>query len=174
MKAFGNTELTTKDLADELQFRVESELGWFPPVALLLLGFAGLIWALTIPVLGLQIVIALAALAELGWVGIWARRSWKKADTTTLSVTDQNFVATGDGLGAAFSRKSSITVPASEVKAIQYIDGGEDTTSGLYLSTSYWKSSCVLPGLNRRQCTAVTVAIVRRFPQIGAQIAKKM
>jgi hypothetical protein len=173
VKAFGNTELTTKELPGELQFRVDSELGWFPPVVLLLLGFAFLIWALTMPFLGLKVAFGIFALAEIVFVGIWAARSWKKADTTTLSVTSQNFVATGAGLGAAFSRNGTITVPASEVKTIQYIGGGEDTTSGLYVSSSFWKSYCVLPGLNREQCTAVAVAIAQRFPELGSKNAQK-
>jgi hypothetical protein len=174
MKAFGHIELTIKELPDELRFRVDNESGWFGLVVLLLVGFAFLIWALTMPLPGLKVAFGLFALTEIVGVGIATSRKLKREDTTTLSVTNQNFVATGDGLAAPFSRNTSVTIAASEVKAIQFIDGGENTTTGLWLSTSYWKSSCVLPGLNRQQCTAVTVAIVRRFPQIGAQLVTKL
>ncbi len=174
MKAFGNIELTTTELPDKLEFRVDSELGWFGPVILFLLGVACVIWALTMEFIGLIVALGLLGLAEIVFVGIWAVRSWKRVDTTLLSVTRESFVATGCGIGTGFSRNSSITVPASEVKRIQYVNGGDNMASGLYVSTGYWKSKCVLPGLNRQRCTAIIVAIVRRFPEIGAQLNAKL
>lgn len=111
------------------------------------------------PFLGLKAAFGLFALAEIAGVGIWAARSWKKVDTTTLSVTGQRFEATGDNLDSDlagnYTRPGNLTVPASKVKSIQYVYGGEDSPTGLYVSSSYWKGGCFLPGLNRRQCTAV-------------------
>ena len=174
MSAFGHTELTTNELPDELQFRVDTEPGWFPPLLFVLLCFALplVAWKASPP--GDRLVLSLLALGFAVFMGFVTATKWENVATTKLSVTSQNIVATGNFTGSFLSNsQKTITVQVSEVRKIGYQMGGEDTPSGLYVSCGFFKNKCVLPGLNRQQAKAVTEAIQRRFPEIGTKKLRK-
>ena len=169
--------LTAKELADELQFCYESErsriLQIVVPAILILcaLAMAGLLFAFHATVFGVSSAMFLAAAV---WTGIDAARNRNRIYSTTLSVSSQRFEATGDNLKAGwlgtFTRPGKIAVPSSEVTSFGYSPGGEDTESGLWVSSSLWRSHCLLPGLSREQATSVAAAIARRFPEIGSKL----
>jgi hypothetical protein len=173
MNAFGHTELTVNELPDRLQFRVDREAGWAPAAVLLIVSTGFMIFSLTISVPTLRYTFAAVTAGFFVWIGITLVRNLKKIDTTTLSVTSESLVATGAGLRWLGSGNSTSCVPTAEIRSMGYETGGEDDPSGLYVSCGFWKNRCLLPGLNRQQCTAVTIAIVRRFPEIGSKIQRK-
>lgn len=176
MKAFGRLEVTTTELPDELCFRVEQEFGWVPLAALpgIFLGMVAISPFLDSP--WVSISIGLFGLAVIGVVMIFAPPSARKGRrTTTLSVTSQRLEVTGAVQeGWPFGRRRPpIVVLVSELQAIEYVMGGEDTSRGLYARKSWWKSECLLPGLSRLQCNVVTEGILSRFPEIAARTAAK-
>jgi hypothetical protein len=154
MPAFGHSELTIKELPDELQFRLDIELGWFGRIALpiLLVGLMALTMSPMFRINPIFLICCLAAILALAlWMGIHIARS-KRFKTTTLSVTSQRLEASGDDLAMvsfrASNRPGKITVPVAEIKTLEYASGGEDDPSGLWVSEERSKSKCILPGMN--------------------------
>jgi hypothetical protein len=170
MNAIGYTELTARELPDELQFQVDRENGWFLLVAMLTLPVGLLIFSQTFAAPALRIVLALLSVGWLVWSGFFVSRNWGRVDTTTLSVTGQLFIARGAGLEWFQSGSATVQVPASEVTSFGYQTGGEDDPNGLYVSCGFWKNKCLLPGLSRAQVTNIAVAVVRRFPELAAKM----
>ncbi len=168
MNAFGQTEVTSKEITGGLEFQVDHEHGWFLLLAFLALPVVFLGFSLAVSVPTLRAVFSLVSLGFLAWIGLAVWKKWNRVDTTVLSVTGQGFRASGAGL-AFFDSHAVETVPLSEVTSVGYMMGGDNDPSGLYVGCGSWKSKCLLPGLNRAQATAIAVAITRRFPEIGAK-----
>jgi hypothetical protein len=174
MEAFGHLELTVQEQPDELLFRIDREYGWAGRVALPAACVAMLMISLFLTDTGMRISLAGVALFMLAvWGGVTLFRpasDRSPIQTTILSVTSQRLEASGVlDRGTAFGRRSKIVVPASEVRKIAYGMGSEDAEGGLYVAVSFWKSECMLPGLNREQCKLVAERIARRFPEIGRE-----
>jgi len=180
MLAFGSLELTTTELPSELQFRVDTQTGGASKMVLYAFIFLVSIFTFR-PLLaigGVYLAIGLALIVAAGlWMAIDALRNWNKRQTATLSVTSQRLEATGDNLytnwAGAYCRPGKIVVPVSEIKSLGYQPGGRYSLAGFWAVCGFLTSRCLLPGLSRQQCTDVTVAIVRRFPEIGSQIQPK-
>jgi hypothetical protein len=181
MKARGRFELTTKELPEELQFRIDAEKSQIFQVALAAFAFLFMarilvpLFAVDKPLFYIMLAIAIVGIF---WIGITVAKNWNRVYTTTLSVTGQRLEATGDLLVpdwyGRYVRPGKIVVPVSEIKSIGYSIGGKYSHSGFWATCGFMTSSCLLPGLSPEQCTSITVAIARRFPQIGAKKQPKV
>lgn len=167
--AFGHTELTSRETANGLEFRVDREFGWFMVPLMLAMPVMFLVFSFKIQDTVWRIVFSLITLAFFLWIGFLVSKKWNNIETTTLAVTSQSFVAFGARLKWLKDNATEI-VPTNEVTSFGYADGGEDDPSGLYVSSGFWKNKCLLPGLNRQQGTAVAIAIARRFPEIASRM----
>lgn len=180
MTASRRFEFTTRELPGELQFQLDSDSGGKTSLVILAV-LIPVIIAILAPFYGaspITFALCLAILlAGFVWIGINIAQKWNKTMTTTLSVTSQRFEATGDSLKSDwmgnFTRPGKVTVPVSEIKSFGYGMGSEDTPSGFWVQCGLFKNFCLLPGLKRELCTAVSIAIARNFPQIGANIQGK-
>jgi hypothetical protein len=87
---------------------------------------------------------------------------WIHGRVTAFQVTETNLSARGN-LDRTFQDQFDIEITA--VKSIGFQSGYEDCPSGLYV-THGWKSTCVLPGINKEECSQIVGAIYRKFPDL--------
>ncbi|MGD0786485.1 MAG: hypothetical protein ABR898_00785 [Terracidiphilus sp.] len=180
MTTSGHPAFTAKELPAELQFHVERDSA--SKTGLLIAGilFSILFFSLfplvkysPLTFAACEAIVLAAALVT----GIGLAKKWNKTLKNSLSVTSQRFEAVGDDLKSDWMGNSTnpgkVIMPISEIKSFGYGMGGEDEPSGFWVDCGFFKSLCVLPGLNREQSTAVSIAIARRFPEIGAKMAQK-
>jgi hypothetical protein len=100
----------------------------------------------------------------------WYMRKTVLGGTSTSLVVDAKyFHARGDRLQADWAgnmtRSGEVIRAAEEIKSFGYGSGADGEPAGLWVFCGLFKSQCLLPGLDRQQATAVTVAITRRFPE---------
>jgi hypothetical protein len=180
MTASGHPAFTTKELPAELQFHVERDSG--SKGGLLVASILFTIFIFMLFPLAKYSPLTFAAceaivLAAAVVTGIGLAKKWNKILKNSLSVTSQRFEAVGDDLVSDWMGNSTnpgkVVMPVSEIKSFGYGMGGEDEPSGFWVYCGYFKNFCVLPGLKREQCTAVSIAIARRFPEIGAKMSQK-
>jgi hypothetical protein len=176
MSVSGQVELTTQEFQDELQFclkRKSNPLMLVVIPGLLFLFMLNIIVPLYAVEKPLGLIMFSIFVAGVLWVGINAMRNWNRTYITTLSVTGQRLEATGDSLASDwaghYTRPGKVTMPVSEIKTIGYSLGGKYSPSGFWATCGFLTSSCLLPGLNREQATAVAIAITKRFPEIGSR-----
>lgn len=168
---FINVELTTTELSNELQFRVDRRMGSFfqvtyPLICVVLVILCSLVvftqecppdWSVGIDIgAGIN-------LAAWPFMMLLARKN----PTTKLSVTSQRFLASGRGVGPNPWSCGTENLPVSEVSWIGYL---ASQPTGLYLSRGFMENTCVLPGLNRELSNSVIDAIVRRFPEYKSKL----
>jgi hypothetical protein len=107
------------------------------------------------------------ALATSALIFFSSRKRAKYAGSTILSVNSQRMMATGDGLKADWmgnhTLPGTVTVSIDEIKYFGYSWGDEYSASGLWINAKH-VSQCVI-GCNRQQATAISVAILRKFPE---------
>jgi hypothetical protein len=169
--AFFTFELTTTDLAKELQFRVDRKIGSFflvtyPAICVVLLVLCSLV-AFTAedpPQWSVGIAIG-TAINLVAWpiLMLIARAN----PTTKLSVTSERFLASGRGVGANPWNSGTADLPVAEVNWIGYLPS---QPPGLYLSRGFMQNTCVLPGLNREMTNSVIDVIVGRFPECQSKM----
>ena len=125
MKAFFDIVLTTSELPDELQFRVDRKLGSFfkagwPAIWIALLIPCSLValtaeyppdWSVGIAIGAVINLVAYPFLMALA----------RKNPTTTLSVTGQRLAAAGRGVGSTPWGSSKMSLPLSKVDWIGYL-----------------------------------------------------
>lgn len=154
MNAFGKRTLQTIETPDEIQFILVRQGGWATQLlsVTVILGFfwealrsSNLMWCIFCLV-GVFVLIA----------------DRLHGNTTQLQVTRTELTARGN-LSRAFQDRFAIDVAA--VKSIGYQSGGENDSSGLYV-TGYLQNFCVLPGINREESRHVVEAIYRKFPDM--------
>jgi len=166
MSAAHRVRLITQELPDELQFRVEHELGWIAlaiwPVGFLACeGFARMLPAsnhrLPLAIGGLILLVPLFTIRR--------HLTWK------LSVTGKRFAVSGyyDPFAVVIYIPHNFAIPESRVKWMGY---GENDR-GFYLDCGVWNKECVLPGLTRQQCDTVIAAIARRLPDLAARLINR-
>ncbi len=179
MTASGRVAFTTKELPAELQFCMERDSG--SKARLVIAGILfPIVFIMIWPIARFSpVTFALCAagvLAGAVLAGMNIAKSWNKTLKNSLSVTCQRFEAVGDDLKSDWmgnqTRPGKVVVPVPEIKSFGWGMGGEDTPSGFWVQCGLFKNFCVLPGLKREQCTAVGIAIARRFPEIGAKMAQ--
>jgi energy-coupling factor transporter transmembrane protein EcfT len=180
VNASANTELKIEEFPGELRFRFDrqasgtTQLVIFVIVILIFIGALTPIFTISPLIFALSMVIVLAFAA---WIGMHIVKNWNKTLTTTLSVTSQRFEATGDSVKSDWlghqTRPGNAAALVSEIKSFGYEMGSEDTPSGFWVRCGLFKNFCALPGLKREQCIAVSVAIAKRFPEIGANMQRQ-
>ena len=158
MKALSQIHLTTAELPDALEFRVEREAGWFELAlsAVITIFAVWLFWKTGS--LFPRIIAVLAAAAAV--VTLWA--NWLHGKVTRLVVNAEEIVADGN-LDRILA--TTVRIPAGELKSLRWDSGGEDGTPGLYANRG-WNSTLLLPHITQQHATTICNAIENRFPEI--------
>jgi hypothetical protein len=155
MRAFGQVDLTTVSLPEELVFVATRRGGWTDYFTIPLL--AGLVVWLWIARKELMSLLA----AFIGGFSLLA--SWSRGPETRLKITSTFLLADGN-LDRMMTNE--IRIPASEVKWINWASGGEDGLDGLHVGRG-WTSVCVLPSITEQQARTIRSAIEKKFPEIS-------
>jgi len=154
VKLIGQTNISTTQEPDHLQFIVTQERGWIElliPLTLLAFG----LWALFLE----RYLFVAFCLA--GAVFLVAR--FGKASVTQLDVSQSEMI-TRDNPEGSFSGEKIVKAP--EVKSLGYKIGNKNIPSGLYAHQGLFKSTCLLPGLKKQQANEIADLICQKFPNI--------
>jgi hypothetical protein len=164
MKALGYSELTTAELPDSLEFRVIWHFGWvefirpvFYVAFVLFILMANILKHLT----ALDIALSLSGVLIMTFIFLDHAAKWFQGRTTTLRVTDNELVASGN-LGRLFLTK--VRIPAPEVDWLGY--QCDILSDGLTIEYGEEPCLCLLPGLNQEQAESAADIILRKFPSI--------
>jgi len=88
---------------------------------------------------------------------------WLKHPNTELWVTEYDLEVMGDRGRFTNDR---LRLPWSEISGLEYRAGGEDEPSGLYARRGGWRSTLLMPHVNKEQAEEIIAAIYRRFPYV--------
>lgn len=138
-----------------LVFRIERERGWVES----LMGFAAILfffWEAQNSRSKIWVIFGLIAIA-----GIIA--NWLHGTKMELTVTNDEILARGN-VNRMFRTEIVIS---SAVKSIDYLSGGEDAPSGLYVKQA-WQNTCVVADITEEQTGQITDRIYRKFSEIGS------
>jgi hypothetical protein len=155
MRFLGQTRLSTLELPNELQFEIVRERGWSDT----LFWFVIALFPVWLFYQGNESFGIVALIAEL--VGLAA--TWVHGPVTRLRVRDDELIATGN-LERTFT--DEVHIPTNEVKSIEWGTLGEEGPTGLWVHHG-WRSTCVLPGLDKDQAQRIIASIARHFPGIA-------
>jgi hypothetical protein len=128
---------------------------------------------------GIDFVVSSAILSVFAFL-FWRDRSWVYfvgfligcASGFRLWIGDaqEQLVVTEKGVDAIshfgiFSR-DRVHLPWSAISGLEYQEGGEDETSGLYARTGGWSFTLLLTHVNKGQAEEIVTAIYREFPYV--------
>jgi hypothetical protein len=91
--------------------------------------------------------------------------SQARGATTELVVTGARLVAHGN---VGRWSPSEIAIDTSDISAMRYQSGEDDSSSGLYVKHG-WKNTCLLSNINKQQTNEILSEIFRCFQGIGDQ-----
>jgi len=154
MRAFGQVEVTTVTLPNEVLFVATRRGGWTDYFAIPLL-VAIVVW-LWIDHKELMSVI----FAAVGGYGLLS--SWAKGPETRLTITNEFLLADGN-LNRMMT--DEIRLPIAEVKWIKWDSGGQHGMSGLHVGRGLTRT-CVFPGVSKKQCASIREEIGKQFPDL--------
>lgn len=168
---FGKVNLTIEENPEELRFRADRETGRIarnlvpalPGILLLVCAYP--FYSFSAYVFPILLVPAVAI--------YWFMHKWiKPFESTTLSVNAQRFQATGDRVKENWTGfylgAGKIVLPVEQITSFLYMNPDDDP-GGIWVNSGWWKSKCMLPGIDRQQGIAVIMAIVRKFPELAGK-----
>lgn len=155
MRAFGQVEITSVALPNEVLFVAKRRGGWTDYFVIPLLGVI-VVW---LWVANKELMSLLAAFIG----GFSLLTSWSRGPETRLKITRDLLLADGN-LDRMMT--DEIRIPTSEVKWINWSSGGEHGLEGLHVGRGF-TSVCVLPGITEQQAQTIRSAIEREFPEIS-------
>ena len=88
--------------------------------------------------------------------------SFRKGNETRLIVRPDGFIAEGN-IDTAFSERIAVSV--DDIYGIEYLVGDEGSPSGLY-ARSNWRSTCLIPGIDKKSCQRIKSTIEEKFPDM--------
>ena len=100
-----------------------------------------------------------------GGLLVFALAVWRSFQTRDgeLRITETTIAASGNRGGWT---DSSVEFRWADISGLDFRQGREDETSGLYARTGRWNATCIMAGLTREESEEVIAAVYRRFPYV--------